>query len=153
MRNNTTDKSYTEQEQMSLQEECSTKLNPAGTFVDDYEYIRNAGTLDEHNGRYCVIRISQTVIPVLIFPLSKKAIQVYPISIFLVTQTKQQRETATVQNRNRIRCRCPWTVNTGHSLGTYTESLTQSLLYPLILQVDSLTPIPGNLPRRFKTRK
>ena len=39
---------------MSLQEECSTKLNPAGTFVDDYEYIRNAGTLDEHNGRYCV---------------------------------------------------------------------------------------------------
>lgn len=28
-------------------------LNP-GAFIDDYEYKRNWGTLDEHNGRYCV---------------------------------------------------------------------------------------------------
>ena len=27
---------------------------PAGTFINDYRFVLNAGTLDKHNGRYCV---------------------------------------------------------------------------------------------------
>ena len=27
---------------------------PAGFFVEDYEYVKNSGDLDEHNGRFCV---------------------------------------------------------------------------------------------------
>jgi len=29
-------------------------MYPLGSFLEDYEYIENSGTLDEHNGRYCV---------------------------------------------------------------------------------------------------
>ncbi len=38
-----------------------------------------------------------------------------------------------------------WTVNTGHNLGTYNESITQTIALP-INTVDSLTLISGSLP-------
>ena len=38
-----------------------------------------------------------------------------------------------------------WTVNTGHNLGTYQESITQTIPLP-INTVDSLTLISGALP-------
>ena len=37
-----------------------------------------------------------------------------------------------------------WTVNTGHNLGTYQESITQTIPLP-INTVDSLTLISGEL--------
>ena len=60
-------------------------------------------------------------------------------------RTKQQRETATVPVSTEYDADVLWTVNTGHSLGTYTESLTQTIALP-VNQVDSLTLISGNLP-------
>ena len=38
-----------------------------------------------------------------------------------------------------------WTVNTGHDLGTYQESITQTILLP-VNEVDSLTIISGQIP-------
>ena len=38
-----------------------------------------------------------------------------------------------------------WTVNTGHNLGTYNESITQTIALP-INTVDSVTLISGSLP-------
>ena len=38
-----------------------------------------------------------------------------------------------------------WTVNTGHNLGTYSESITQTIALP-INTVDSVTLISGSLP-------
>ena len=38
-----------------------------------------------------------------------------------------------------------WTVNTGHSLGTFQESVTQTIPLP-VNTVDSLTLISGSLP-------
>ena len=38
-----------------------------------------------------------------------------------------------------------WTVNTGHDLGTYQESITQTILLP-VNEVDSLTLISGQIP-------
>jgi hypothetical protein len=39
-----------------------------------------------------------------------------------------------------------WTVNTGHSLGTIQESLTQTVVLPVDQTVDSITLISGKLP-------
>ena len=38
-----------------------------------------------------------------------------------------------------------WTVNTGHNLGTFQESITQTIPLP-VNEVDSLTVIAGSLP-------
>ena len=38
-----------------------------------------------------------------------------------------------------------WTVNTGHDLGTFQESITQTIPLP-VNEVDSLTVIAGSLP-------
>ena len=38
-----------------------------------------------------------------------------------------------------------WTVNSGHSLGTFQESVTQTIALP-VNTVDSLTLISGSLP-------
>ena len=38
-----------------------------------------------------------------------------------------------------------WTVNTGHNLGTYSESITQTIALP-INTVDSVTLISGSIP-------
>ncbi len=32
----------------------TTSQYPLGTFIEDYEYVRTYGTLDEYNGRYCI---------------------------------------------------------------------------------------------------
>lgn len=123
----------------------SYQIKPAGTFVDDYEYIRNAGTLDEHNGRYCVTPEypNGTYAYFLTFEEGNTSVPKYPY--IFGNQTKQQRETATVPVSTEYDADVLWTVNTGHSLGTYTESLTQSIALP-VNQVDSLTLISGNLP-------
>ena len=34
--------------------ESSTATAEAGVYIEDYEYVEGLGTLDEHNGRYCV---------------------------------------------------------------------------------------------------
>ncbi len=39
-----------------------------------------------------------------------------------------------------------WTVNTGHSLGTFQESLTQTISLPVVNTVDSISLISGQLP-------
>ena len=39
-----------------------------------------------------------------------------------------------------------WTVNTGHSLGTIQEGVTQTVSLPIDSTVDSITLISGKLP-------
>ena len=39
-----------------------------------------------------------------------------------------------------------WTVNTGHNLGTFQESITQSIPLPVVADVDSIKIISGSIP-------
>lgn len=124
----------------------SYSSKPAGTFIEDYEYIANTGTLDQHNGKYCITPEypDGTYAYFLSFEQNALTTPVYPY--IFGPQTKQQRETGTVPPAKGLyEDDVLWTVESGHSLGTFQESITQTIALP-VNNVDSLTVISGNLP-------
>lgn len=63
---------------------------PAGTYINDYEFVENLGDLDVHNGRYCVTPEYPGGTYAYFLTLDSQNRPVYPY-IFGVT-TKQQRQ-------------------------------------------------------------
>jgi len=124
----------------------SYQSKSAGTFIEDYEYFLNAGTLDAHNGRYCVTPEypNGTYAYFLTFEENNFNTPKYPY--IFGPQTKQTRETGTIiPEKSELADDVLWTVDSGHSIGTFPESITQTIPLP-VNSVDSLTLISGNLP-------
>ena len=124
----------------------SYDTKPAGTFVNDYEFLLNAGTPDQHNGRFCVTPEypNGTYAYFLTFEEGNLNTPKYPY--IFGPETKQVRETQTVvPASSELDPDVLWTVPNNHNLGTFQESLTQTIPLP-VNNVDSLTVISGSIP-------
>tara|TARA_B100000085_G_scaffold254326_1_gene253379 strand:- start:446 stop:4357 length:3912 start_codon:yes stop_codon:yes gene_type:complete len=124
----------------------SYQTKPAGTFVNDYEYILNAGTLDSYNGRFCVTPEypNGTYAYFLTYESGNLSVPAYPY--IFGEETKQVRQTQMlVPSSTELPEDVLWTVGNNHSLGTFQEAITQTIPLP-VNSVDSLTLIGGELP-------
>ena len=62
---------------------------PAGTYIQDFEFVENLGTLDHHNGRYCTTPEYPDGTYAYFLTLDKQNRPVYPY--IFGTSTKEQR--------------------------------------------------------------
>jgi hypothetical protein len=121
-----------------------------GTFIEDYQYSRSRGDLDEHNGRYCITpefpqgtyayfttftdeTLSEPEYPFIIGPTSKQSFNfVQPLEEIAVDDSQQV---------------AIWNVQTGTRLALLIERSVVEILLPLVSANNITTEIiSGNLP-------
>jgi len=124
----------------------------AGAFVEDYSFIRSRGTLDEHNGRFCVTPEypQGTYAYFLTFEDNNLTKPAYPY-VFGPT-TKQNRNLVEVIRTKTIAPeQSLWVLNSGTTLTTLRERFPVGIQLPLSpFALNSRTTvelISGELPR------
>jgi hypothetical protein len=120
-----------------------------GAFVEDYIYIRNQGTLDEHNGRFCITPEypQGTYAYFLTFKDSDLSKPAYPYVVGPFT--KQAR---TLLDKPQVETAEPvdslWTLPSGSTISRLRERLPVGIKLPVTTRNDvEVELISGSLPR------
>ena len=122
------------------------KVLSPGAFIEDYEYDRNTGTLDEHNGRYCVTPDFPKGTYAYFLTFDDDFLPVYP---YIVGPTSKQRLSFAVPQQEIVGLELPslWNIPNGQRLSTLIERNVVEIDLPISNTGDiNVEIISGDIP-------
>ena len=118
-----------------------------GAFIEDYEYKRNLGDLDEHNGRYCVTPDFPNGTYAYFLTFDESFTPVYPYIVGPTTKQKQSFRTIVQEDIDYNRLDSLWNVPNGQRLATLIERNLVDIEIPIVNGYDvDLEIISGSIP-------
>ena len=129
----------------------------AGSFIEDFIYIKSLSDLDEHNGRYCVTPDypNGTYAYFLTFEDTELTVPAYPYIVG--PATKQNRNFSRDTSIETIVSNSLWTIGSGQRLTTLIERRLVDIQLPLANNITGITTklISGEIPTglRFEGNK
>lgn len=118
-----------------------------GAFIEDYEYTRNWGDLDEHNGRYCVTPDFPNGTYAYFLTFDDQFNPVYPYIVGPTSKQKRSFRSAVQQEIDYSRLDSLWNIPNGQRLATLIERNVVDIELPVANGYDiNLEIISGDIP-------